>query len=82
MLAEVLELLNVAVSVVFPFTVTLRGLLAEMTVPVHPVKAEPDAGVAERETPVPALTDAGQAAVPQVAETVPAPVPALLTVRL
>jgi hypothetical protein len=76
---------NVAVTVVAALTVTAQLPVPEQA-PPQPMKVEPAAGVAVRVKGVPGATDSLQSvphAIPAGAlDTVPAPVPLLMTVRV
>ncbi len=76
--------LNVAVQVLFAFTVTVPSVQSGS--PLQPAKTEPVVAVAVRVTTAPSLKGAEQMA-PQLIPvgldvTVPVPVPALVTVRV
>ena len=78
--------MNVAVTVVDAEIVTVQVPVPEQPPPLQPVKVEPTAGAAVSVTSVPLVKLAAQVA-PQVMPagllvTVPAPVPALETVRV
>ena len=49
----VVVVVNVAVTDVLPFTVTLHGFAALHPPPLHPAKVDPLAGVADKVTAVP-----------------------------
>src|SRR5207237_4504109 len=77
---------NVAVTVVAALTVTVQAPGPEQPPPLQPLKVEPAAGAAVSVTAVPLAKLAAQVA-PQVMPagllvTLPAPVPALETVRV
>jgi hypothetical protein len=77
--------LKAAVTLVAPSTVTVQVVVDPEQAPLQPVKVDPLAGVAVRVTEVESVNVALQVA-PQVMpagaeETVPAPVPAVVTVR-
>ena len=78
--------MKVAVTVVAAETVTTHDPVPEQPPPLQPLKVEPAAGAAVSVTAVPLVKLAAQVA-PQVMPagllvTVPAPVPALETVRV
>ena len=73
-----------AVTVVLADTVVVQVAVPLHPPPLHPVKVEPGPGAAVRVTLVPPGTSSAQS-IPQLTpgpDTVPVPVPVLLTVRV
>ena len=79
------ELLNVAVTALAAFMVTLQAPVP-LQAPLQPAKTEPEAGVAVRFTTVPLVKLAEQVAPQEIPAgelvTVPVPVPVSVTVRV
>lgn len=79
------EVLNVAVTVVAAFIVTVHDPVPEHPLPLQPAKVEPEDALADNVTEVPWLYDPVHVLPLQdnpVADTVPLPVPDLETVRV
>lgn len=82
----VVAAVKVALTDVVPFTVTRHGPVPVQPTALHPLKVEPDDGVAVSVTVVPAVTDSVQSE-PQLMPagllaTVPVPVPDFVVVSV